>query len=111
MNLPLLKRDIKLVLQFISNGAAGDRAEHLAVIASLHFDDRSQLGNAASQFAHAIELMRFALGAALPENFNLALVRGGEGNRQALRKEIVASVAGSDLYLVRLGAEADDVVR
>ena len=44
------------------------------------------------------------------ERLDLALVGPRERNRQPLREQIIARVAGGDLDLVGFGAEADDVV-
>ena len=69
------------------------------------------LDNALGEFGHGVELVRFALGAALAQGLDLAFVGLRERNGQPLREQIVARVAGGDLHLVGFGAEADDVVR
>ena len=69
-----------------------------------------ELGDALGQFGHGIELVRFALGAALLQSFESTLVRAVQRNRQALRKEIIASVACGHFDMVGLAAETDDVV-
>ena len=43
-------------------------------------------------------------------DFETALVGAADRNGQALRKQIVAGVAGGDLDLVGFTAEADDIV-
>ena len=65
VNLPLIQMNVELVAEFVSNGAGSDRAEHLAVLAGLDLDEQSQLGDTLREFAHGVELVRFALGAAL----------------------------------------------
>ena len=71
----LVERDVELVLQFVGDHAGGDGAEQLAFLAGLDLDDADQLGNALGEFGHGVELMRLALGAALLERLDLALVR------------------------------------
>ena len=68
------------------------------------------LDNALGEFGHGVELVRFALGAALLERLDAALVGLRERNGQALREQIIARVAGGDFDLVGFAAEADDVV-
>ncbi len=69
VNLSLIQRDVELSLKLVSDHAGRNGAEHLAVLAGLDGDDCDELGNAARQFAHGVELMRFAFGAALFERF------------------------------------------
>ena len=63
------------------------------------------------EVVHVVELLRLALGALLPERFELALVRRRDRHGEALRIKIVARVAGGDADVVGFTAEADDVVR
>ena len=111
VNLPLVERDVELRLELVGNHARGDGAEHLAVFAGLDRDEADELGEALGQLVHGVELVRFALGPALPEGFQAALVGGGQRNGQALREQIIAGVAGGDFDLVGLAAQANDVVR
>jgi hypothetical protein len=54
--------------------------------------------------------MRLALGAALLERLDAALVRAVQRNCEALREKIVARVTGGDADLVGFTAKADNVV-
>ena len=110
MNLLLVEVDLKVVLQLISNSAAGDAAEHLAIVASLHLHQAGELGDALGELAHRVILVRFALGAALAEDFQTALVSAGQRNGQPLGEEVVAGVASGDFDLIGFATEADDVV-
>ena len=107
----LVERDVELVLQFVGDHAGGDGAEQLAFLAGLDLDDADQLGQRLGQLGHGVELVRFALGAALLERLDLALVRRRDGHGQALREKKVARVAGGDADVVGFTAEADDVLR
>ena len=100
MNFAFIEGDIELMLELVGNGAAGDGAEHFAIVACFNFDERRELGNAAREFAHSVELVGFALGAALAKHLDLPLVGRGEGNGQSMRKKVVARVAGGDFHLV-----------
>src|ERR1035438_2759152 len=110
-NLPLLERDVELSLELVGDRTRGDRAEHLAVVASLDRDDADELGDALGQVVHRVELVRLALGPALLERFNAALVGPRQRNGQSLWEQIIAGVAGGHFYLVGLATETDDVVR
>src|SRR6185503_11767591 len=110
VDLSLVEQDVELVLEFVGNGAAGDAAEDFAVIAGLHLEQAGELGDALAQFAHRIELVRLAVGAALAEHFEAALVGVGQRNRHTHRIEIIAGIAGGDFDLIRLGAEPDDLL-
>src|SRR4051812_6648773 len=110
MNLLLIESDLKLVLQLIGNGASSDGSEHLAVFAGFDLDVSGELGNALGQFAHAVELMGLALGAALTQCLKAAFVCPGDRNGQTLRIKVIPGIAGCDLDLVGLGAQADDVM-
>src|ERR1700743_3777668 len=109
MNFQPVEPDNELVLELVGDHAGGHSAEHLAVFAGLDLDDANELGHALGQFAHGIELVGFTLGAALLERFQAALVGLRYGNREALRKEIVAGGAGCDLDLGGLAAAVADV--
>jgi len=50
------------------------------------------------------------LSAALFERFQAALVRPGQRDRQALRKQIIAGVASGHFNLVGLAAQANNIV-
>jgi hypothetical protein len=68
------------------NHARGNRAEHLAVFPGLDRNEADQLGEALGQLVHGVELVRFTLGTALPENLQAAFVSGGKRNGQPLRE-------------------------
>ena len=110
MNLALVERDVELVLEFVGDHAGGDGAEHLAVFAGLDLDDADELRQALGEFGHGVELMGFALGAALAQGFEPALVALRHRNGEALREKVIARVAGGDFDLIGFAAEADDVV-
>src|SRR5205807_8354781 len=110
MNLLLVDGDFELVPEFVRNRAGSDRTEHLAFFAGLHVEDERHLRKGLGQFAHGVELMGFALGAALAQRFETPLVRRRQRNRKALRKKIVARVTGGDLHLVGLGAETNHLM-
>jgi hypothetical protein len=110
MNLALVEADIELGLELVGNHAGRDGAEHFAVLASLDGDDADKFGEALGELGHGVELVRFAFGAALLEDFKPAFVGARQRNCQALREEIVAGVTSRDLDLVGLAAQADDVV-
>src|SRR3954466_490153 len=95
MNLLFIQRDLKLVLQFVGNGTGSNGTEHLAIFAGLDLDVGGELGNALGEFAHAVELMRFALGPALTEGLEPAFICTTHGNGEALRIKIIAGVASS----------------
>src|SRR5208337_1643172 len=99
VDLPLVERDVELVLQFVGNRAGGHRAEHLAVLARLDLDDADELGDALGEFGHGVELVGFAFGAALAQHFDLAFVGLRERYGQALRIQKVARVTGGNLHL------------
>jgi hypothetical protein len=111
VNLPFVEADVELRLKLIGNHSRGDRAEHFAVLASLDGDNANEFGETLGELGHRVELVRFALGAALLEHFKAAFVRSRDRDRKTLRKEVVAGVTSRDLDLVRLAAEANDVVR
>ena len=106
----LVERDVKLRLELVGNRAGGNGTEHFSVVAGLDDDDRDQFGNALGQVAHGVELMRLALGTALAQNFQAALVGAGQRHGKTLGKQIIARVTGGDFDLVGFGAQADDVV-
>ena len=54
--------------------------------------------------------MGFALGAALPEDFQPPFVGARKGNSQALWEEVIAGITRRDLHLVGFGAQADDIM-
>jgi hypothetical protein len=111
MNLPFVEADVELGLQLIGDRAGGDCAEHFAVLTGFHSDDANEFGEALGELGHGVEIVGFAFGAALLEDFKAALVGAGERNREALGKEKIAGVTSRDLNLVGLAAESDDVVR
>ena len=83
----------------------------LGVVGLGHIGRRvAQLGHAFGEFAHSVELMGFALGAALAQGFDAAFVGASKGDGEALGKEIIPGVAGGDLDVVGLSAQANDVV-
>src|ERR1043166_9759992 len=110
MNLPLVERDVQLRLELVGDHPGRDRSEHFAVLARFDGDDASQLAEALGELAHGVQLVRFAFGAALLENLQPAFIGTRERNRESLRKEIIAGVAGRDFYLIGFTAEADDIV-
>ena len=110
MNLLLVDDNLKLVLELVGDGTGGDRAEHFAIFTGFCRENERHPGQAFCQFAHGVELVCFALGAAVAQGFQAALVGGGQRNSQALRKKIVAGVAGRDFHLVGFRAQANNVV-
>ena len=110
MDFALVESDVELGLELIGDQARSNRAEHFAVLAGFDGDDANEFGEALGELGHGVEVVGFAFGAALLEDFKTAFVRAGEWNCQTLRKEKIAGVTGCDLDLVGLAAEADDVV-
>ena len=110
MNLLLVDDDLKLVFELVGDGTGGDGAEHFAVLAGFCGENERHPGQAFCQFAHGVELVRFSLGAAMAQRFQAALVGGGQRNGQALRKKIVAGVAGRYPHLVGFRAQANNIV-
>ena len=53
--------------------------------------------------------MGLAFAPVLLERLNAAFVGLRERNRKALGKQVIAGVAGGDLDVVGLGAQADDI--
>ena len=111
VNLALVQRDIELGLELIGNHARGDRAEHLAVLARLDRDNAKELRDALAQLGHGIELVGLPFGAALFQGLEPSLIGAGDRDGQALWEKIIAGVAGSDLHLVGLGPQIDDITR
>ena len=109
VNFFLVERDVELGFELVGDGARGDRAKHFSIVAGLDGHDGDQFGKAFGEFAHGVELVRFAISPALVQDFEAALVGTGQRNGQALRKQIIARVAGGDFDLVGLGAQANDV--
>lgn len=110
MDLPLVQADIELGLELVGDHAGRHRTEHFAVLACLDGDNTNELREALGELGHRVEVMGFAFGAALLENFKAAFVGAGQRNCEALRKEKIAGVTSRDLYLIGLAAEADDIV-
>ena len=110
MNFLLVQDDLELVLQLVRDHAGRHGAEQLAVVAGLDLDQADEFGDALGQFAHGVELMGFAFGAALFERLDAALVGAGQRDRVALRQQVVARVAGGHFDLVGFTAKTDDVV-
>ena len=109
MDLPFVERDIELLLELVGDHAGGDGPEHFAVIAGLDLDDANEFGHAFGQLAHGVELVGLAFAPVLLERFDAAFVGLRERNRKALGKQVIAGVAGGDLDVVGLGAQADDI--
>jgi hypothetical protein len=110
MNLAFVEADVELGFELIGDHAGSDSAEHFAVLASFDGDDANEFGKALGELGHGVELVSFALGAALLEDFQAAFICAGERDCEALRKKIVAGVTGRDADVVGLAAEADDVM-
>src|SRR5262245_37053637 len=110
MDLPLIEAHVELGLELIGDHARCDSAEHFAVLASLDGDDANEFGKALGELGHGVELMGFAFSTALLKHLKSAFVRAGQGNCETLRIEKIAGVTSRDFDLVRLAAEADDVV-
>ena len=68
MNLLLVDDNLKLVLELVGDGTGGDRAEHFAIFTGFCRENERHPGQAFCQFAHGVELMRFALSAALSDD-------------------------------------------
>ncbi len=102
--------DVKLVFQLVGKGPGCDGAEHFAIVARFYFDQAGELGNAFGELTHGIELMGLALRAALAQGFDAPFVSARQRYGKSLREEIIAGVAGGHLYVVRLSAEADNIV-
>ena len=100
MNLLLVDGDLKLVFELVGDGSRGDRTEHFAVLAGFCREHKRHPGQAFSQFAHGVEIMRFALRATVAQCFQAAFVGGGQRDRQALRKKKIAGVTSRDFHLV-----------
>jgi hypothetical protein len=110
MDFSLVESDVELGLELIGDQAGCDGAKHFAVLTSLDGDDADEFGEALGELGHGVEVVGFAFGAALLEDFKTAFVRARERNCKSLGKQIIAGVTGCDLDLVGLAAEADDVV-
>jgi hypothetical protein len=110
MDLPLVEADIELGLELIGDHTRSNGAEHFAVLTGFDSDDANEFGETLGELGHGVELVGFAFGAALLENFKATFVRAGQRNCKALRKEKIAGVTSRDLDLVGLATEADDVV-
>jgi len=111
LNLLFVERDVELVLEFISNRAARDGAEQLAVFAGLDLDNANQFLERLSEVGHVIKFVCFAFGALLLERFELALIRRRDRHGEALWEKIIARVTGGDADVVRFTTETDDVLR
>lgn len=110
MHLALVEADVELGLQLIGNQSRGNGAEHFAVLASLDGDDANEFGEALGELGHGVEVMGFAFGTALLEDFKPAFIRSRERDCKPLRKEVIAGVTSRDLDLVGLAAQTDDIV-
>src|SRR5579885_2093224 len=94
----------KLVVEIVD----GDGTEHHAALARFHRKRQRSLFQVFRQLLRARQFVGLPRGPALLESVNLAAVRTGDGNGKFLRKQKIPGVAGTDLDLVALAAEAVD---
>ena len=67
MDFPFVERDVELMFELVSDGACGDGAEHLAIVAGFDLDDADELGHAFGQF-----FLRHEVHVSLPVRFGPA---------------------------------------
>jgi len=94
--------------QSVSDVVSTDRAEQFAFITSHSSDGHfqlSQLGSASFSRCFLLGSSLFQLGTTL---FERSDVRSGRGSGLALRQQVVAAVAGLDVYLVAQVAQVGD---
>ena len=100
VNFPFIDHCIVMSLQFISDRAGGNGTKELAVIAGLHLNGERELGKGLGKFSHRLQVMGFTLCPTLSQHLEAALIGRGDWDGEALRKKIIARIAGGDLHVV-----------